>query len=177
MEALKIGAYDHFALAARCAPRQTERLLRLLRLAVGRCEERIVTEVVAHMSEARALTRSAMVSPPWWSASGATSSTRTRCVAISIRGRGWRPNVRIKRMITCQRKTNQCSNMIESSHMPDQKLTSSALLECRSFLPLICELDGLAIPTNCARRRTAASKKCERKNIRSRSFTQRSREI
>ena len=55
MEALKIGAYDHLRLQ-HVEPPETERLLRLLRLAVGRCEERIVTEVVAHMSEARALT-------------------------------------------------------------------------------------------------------------------------
>jgi hypothetical protein len=51
MEALKIAAYDHLR-SQHVEPPETERLLRLLRMAVGRCEERIVTEVVAQLSPA-----------------------------------------------------------------------------------------------------------------------------
>jgi Domain of unknown function (DUF4158) len=54
MEALKIGAYDHLRCSTLTA--RNGAVTPLLRMAVGRCEERIVTEVVAHMSEARALT-------------------------------------------------------------------------------------------------------------------------
>jgi Domain of unknown function (DUF4158) len=51
MEALKIAAYDHLR-SQHVEPPDTERLLRLLRMAVGRCEERIVAEVVAQLSPA-----------------------------------------------------------------------------------------------------------------------------
>jgi hypothetical protein len=51
MEALKIAAYDHLR-SQHVEPPEMERLLRLLRMAVGRCEERIVTEVVAQLSPA-----------------------------------------------------------------------------------------------------------------------------
>ena len=51
MEALKIAAYDHLR-SERIEPPETERLLRLLHMAVGRREERIVTEVAAQLSQA-----------------------------------------------------------------------------------------------------------------------------
>jgi hypothetical protein len=51
MEALKIAAYDHLR-SQHVEPPETERLLRLLRMAVGRSEERIVAEIVAQLSPA-----------------------------------------------------------------------------------------------------------------------------
>ncbi len=51
MEALKIAAYEHLR-SQHVEPPETERSLRLLRTAVGRCEERIVAEVLARLSPA-----------------------------------------------------------------------------------------------------------------------------
>jgi hypothetical protein len=48
MEALKIAAYEHLR-SQHVEPPETERSLRLLRTAVGRCEERIVAEVLARL--------------------------------------------------------------------------------------------------------------------------------